>query len=105
MKIKTKFYGPKHHWKYVTYYLKNGKMVHHSIDDQPARVTQDGGKQWMKDGVEHRDSGPSWEHPDGIYKCWHYNGEFLGCNDPCCTDKLVKSNEDFERWKKLLAFN
>jgi len=39
---------------YISY--KDGKLIYHSFDDEPAIICNDGTKYWYKDGLLHRDN-------------------------------------------------
>jgi hypothetical protein len=75
-----------------------------------------GNKFYYKDGLHHREDGPAIEYTDG-YKIWCINGnttredgpavinqygqEFWYLNNICIN---VKSQKEFEQYKKLIAF-
>jgi len=60
----------------------------------PALIYKTGTKMWFKHGIQHREDGPAYERTDG-YKAWYLNGKWL---------KTIKSQEEFERYLKLIAF-
>jgi hypothetical protein len=68
----------------------NGKLHR---DDGPALIHTDGSKFWYKHDNWHRVDGPAVEYTDGG-KLWYLNDKRL----------LVKSQEEFEQYMRLIAF-
>jgi len=57
---------------YISY--KDGKLIYHSFDDEPAMIYDNGTKYWYKDGLLHRDNNlPAIIYSDG--DCGYYKNE------------------------------
>jgi len=74
-----------------TRYINENGDLHR--EDGPAIEWNNGGKSWWHEGKLHRLDGPAVERYNGV-KAWVINGK----NIP------VKSQADFERYLKLVAF-
>jgi len=76
----------------------NDKGEFHRDDDLPAfTYTSDlrkGDKFWYKNGVFHRLAGPAVEYTNDKINIWYINGKHIPVN----------SQEEFERYLKLMAF-
>jgi len=74
----------------IIYRNENGAI--HRLDG-PAVIYQDRSEFWIINDKLHRLDGPAAEYPHGI-KFWYVNGKFIDLN----------SQEEFERYLKLIAF-
>jgi hypothetical protein len=77
-------------WGLTCYYL-HGQL--HRLNG-PARIWEDGGKEWWMHGKLHRLDGPAVEPPYGNPTSWFVDGKRIMCS----------SQEEFEHLLKLKAF-
>jgi hypothetical protein len=66
--------------------------------DGPAIEWKDGSKEWWLNGLAHREAGPSYEDNFG-FKIYRLNGKLCKING-----EQVRTQKEFERYKKLMAF-
>jgi len=71
-------------------YYDSDKLLHR--DEGPALEYKNGEKYWLQHGKFHRLDGPAFEFQDD--KSWYFNGKAIP----------VKSQEQFERYIKLMVF-
>jgi len=74
------------------HWYKNG-VLHR--DDGPSIEWDNGYKSWWKNGERHRDDGPAIEYANGEKDYW-YNGEYLG---------HINSDKELKRYIKLLSIS
>jgi len=75
----------------VKHYFNNSGEFHR--ENGPAIEYPNGFKRWFKNGIYHREDGPAIELSNGD-KYWFYYGKKIS----------VKSQEEFERYLKLIVF-
>ena len=65
---------------YISY--KDGKLIYHSFDDEPALIFNIGTKYWYKDGLLHRDNNlPAIIHTDDDYKYYKNDKRYWFINE------------------------
>ncbi len=77
------------------YYYNEQNQLHR--EDGPAVECANGNKYWYQNDKCHRKNGPALEWANGD-KVWYYNDELIGESDK------GYSQEQFEKWLKLKAF-
>jgi len=79
----------------IFYYNENNEL--HNENDEPAAILNIFGKKtkyWYHHNNIHRENGPAIEHHSGS-RSWYLNGKWL---------QNIKSQEEFERYLRLIAF-